>query len=318
MKDLAAGGSRGVTIEGGGEPLQSPLFGGAAEGALESGLSLGLITNGLLLFSEAAPAGLLSRFQWIRVSLDASDEPQYKRLKGSAGFAKAMENIGRLAGLSPKPVVGVGYVLTRLNRDLEGLCALARSLKALGGVNYLSVRPVVDHPELEAGAPEAKAAKPGGFGGAGRAGNAGKAGGSGGAGGAGGAASESPPPQEWPPEPLKALEGADFKVDLAPLADNSPEGNLSLPCSAHSLTTVVGADGNVWLCGRLNASPDFPPMGNLMESPFPEIWAGAKRMAQASDAANPEFCRAHCPKCRMTKYNRLLTRAAALKTPDFI
>jgi radical SAM protein with 4Fe4S-binding SPASM domain len=107
-------------------------------------------------------------------------------------------------------------------------------------------------------------------------------------------------------------------VDLRPLEDNRLAGNLSLPCLAHSLSTVIGAEGNVWLCGRLNTGKTIRPMGNLVTETFSSIWEGQERAAQAKMVGSGEFCGAHCPRCRMTKYNRLLFQVGALGTPDFI
>ncbi|MDR2935237.1 MAG: SPASM domain-containing protein [Candidatus Adiutrix sp.] len=107
-------------------------------------------------------------------------------------------------------------------------------------------------------------------------------------------------------------------VNLAALADNAASGNAGLPCRAHSLSSVVGADGLVWLCGRLNAAPRVRPLGDLTRAGFAEIWAGEERRRQADLAASADFCRANCPPCRLTKYNRLLRRLARLKTRHFI
>jgi MoaA/NifB/PqqE/SkfB family radical SAM enzyme len=279
FSDLARGGTRGVTIEGGGEPTLSAHFGKALSLASREGLSLGLITNGLQPFPRGLDPGLYRLFQWVRVSLDSYDEDSFLALKGRRGFGDTMANIEALARLRPGGTLGVGHVLTRLNCDPRKLLSLAMRLRGLG-VSYLSVRPVVDHPGLEAD-----------------------------------------PGLLDPDGPLSAVRAAEdrgFRVDLAPLRDNAPAGNLSLPCVAHPLSAVVGADGRVWLCGRLNADPAFPPMGDLLSSGFRAIWEGPRRAAQAKDALSPAFCRAKCPRCRMTKYNRLISQAGCLRTPDFI
>jgi MoaA/NifB/PqqE/SkfB family radical SAM enzyme len=280
FRDLAKGGTRGVTIEGGGEPTLSPHFPEAVGLAASEGLGLGLITNGLAPFPKGLDPGLYGRFQWIRVSLDASDEGGFLAIKGAKGFARTLDNIGLLAERAEGAVIGVGYVLTSQNSDPDKLFALCARLKAMGTVSYLSIRPVVDHPELEAAG--------------------------------------SLDPEAGPLAALRQLSGDGFRVDLHALSDNAPAGNLSLPCVAHGLSAVIGAEGNVWLCGRLNADPSFSPMGNLASETFGDIWAGERRRSQAIDAADPAFCEKSCPRCRMTKYNRLLFQASRLKTPDFI
>jgi MoaA/NifB/PqqE/SkfB family radical SAM enzyme len=274
--DLAAGGARGVVFEGGGEPLLSPLFPEAAEACAGRGLAAGLITNGLRLFADAAGADSLARLQWIRVSLDAASEGQYASLKGRRGYARALRNIALLCSLDPRPAVGVGYVLTSRNDDPALLRELGLTLKGLGA-DYLQIRPVVDHPELES--------------------------------------------RRDLSEALADLQDGSFSVNLAPLSDNLPVGNLGLPCLAHSLSAVICADLRVFVCGRLNADPSFPPMGVLGQGHgegFGGIWRGEGRAAQNALLLDGAWCAARCPRCRMTKYNRLLADLGRLKTPDFI
>jgi MoaA/NifB/PqqE/SkfB family radical SAM enzyme len=284
--ELAAGGTRGVTFEGGGEPLLATLnshsrtgiFWKALVSCLKHGLSPGLITNGLLLFTETAPAELLPALRWVRVSLDAANETQYKALKGSRGFSKAFGNIERLAKLVPKPVVGAGYVLTNLNDNPAALRILAQRLRD-AGADYLQIRPVVDHPELESRRDLAPA--------------------------------------------LSDLSGPGFNVDLAPLSDNLPAGNLGLPCRAHSITAVITADTRIFTCGRLNDRPFFPHIGAMAveadgEWGFTKSWNGKLRQMQNRVLGRASFCAENCPRCRITKYNRLIDDLLRMRTPDFI
>jgi pyruvate-formate lyase-activating enzyme len=278
FEDLAGGGTTGVTFEGGGEPLLSELFPEALESCLGHGLSAGLITNGLMLFARHVPEKLVSRLSWVRVSLDAANEAQYRALKGAKGFAKAFENVVRLAKLKRGPAVGVGYVLTNLNDDPRLLRLLAEKLRD-AGADYLQIRPVVDHPELES-----RADLSGTFSG---------------------------------------ISGPGFRVDLAPLSDNLPEGNLGLPCRAHSITAVICADARIFTCGRLNDRPFFPHIGDLAlmssaPADFGPAWNGKLRKMQNRVLARPSFCSENCPRCRITKYNRLLDDLQRIRTPDFI
>ncbi|MDL2226299.1 radical SAM protein [Deltaproteobacteria bacterium OttesenSCG-928-M10] len=272
FSDLADGGTRGVTIEGGGEPTVSPYFTRAVASALDRDLAVGLITNGLDMFPPELPPNFYRRFEWIRISLDAADRWQYLKLKGVDGFDQVLAAIGRLAQLAPEVTLGVGYVLTNRNDEPDHLQNLVLTLRSLG-VDYLQIRPVVDHPDLVSRLPL-------GF--------------------------------------LKKFETSDFSVNLAALSENEPSGNQNLPCLAHSLSTVIGADGAVWLCGRLNTAPGAVPVGRLTETSFKDIWQGPERARQTAQAASAEFCRTHCPQCRMTKYNQLLADIDRLKTRNFI
>jgi MoaA/NifB/PqqE/SkfB family radical SAM enzyme len=270
FRDLAAGGTRGVTIEGGGEPTISPLFKAAAESAAATGLAVGLITNGLSLFRRLKP-DFYRIFQWVRVSLDAYSPESFKRLKGADGFDLALSNLKTLADLNG-PAAGVGYVLANVNDDPDELYALAQKLRSIK-VAYLHLRPVVDRPELSGGRI---------------------------------------------PLNVKSLETESFAINDAALFDNQGTGNDGLPCLAHSLAAVVTSDGLVWLCGRQGQSQPAEPIGDLTKSSFKEIWRGQARAHQAETAARGDFCQNACPPCRMTKYNRLISRLKRIKSRDFI
>ena len=77
LKEFAEMGTKGVVIEGGGEPSVHPKFREIIEGALDLGLAVGLITNG----TNFKEFDLVPRMEWIRVSLDASTTEEYLRAK---------------------------------------------------------------------------------------------------------------------------------------------------------------------------------------------------------------------------------------------
>lgn len=271
--DLARGGTKGVTIEGGGEPTLSPYLTEAVSSARKYGLAVGLITNGLELFEPDPNLYVLyEKLEWIRVSLDAANEGQYLAAKGVNGFERVLRNLARLKEVAGGATLGVGYVLTRANDDPDLLQGLTIRLRDIG-LDYLQIRPVVDHPELES---------------------------------------------ERLPYFLKKYETSEFTVNLEGLTENQPFGNLGLPCRAHSLSSVIGADGAVWLCGRLNIDTETSATGSLLDNDFKGIWLGTERARQSGLVAEGEFCRKHCPRCRMTKYNQLLDDLGRLKTRNFI
>jgi MoaA/NifB/PqqE/SkfB family radical SAM enzyme len=277
--ELAEGGTKGVVFEGGGEPLMSPLFDQALKDCLARGLSAGLITNGLLLYGLYPREMLLPRLEWIRVSLDAANRNQYRSIKFGDFFDRAIRAIEDLCRLNPKPVVGVGYVLTNYNDEPAPLRELALRLRDMG-CDYLQIRPVVDHQSYESDRSDEIA------------------------------------------EALDGISGPSFTVDLAPLTDNLPNGNLNLPCRAHSLSAVVCADTRIFSCGRLYDKPGFLPIGALASpyslGSFRDAWYGKVRSEQNAFLASPRFCAENCPRCRMTKYNRLLDEVSRLRTRDFI
>lgn len=139
FKDLSSGGTKGIVIEGGGEPTLYSHFNEVIDCAVENGLAVGLITNGSIRLSE----NILKKFEWIRVSLDASTQEEYKALKGVDLYEKVIDNIAYYA--KHCNTVGVGYVVTSKNiSQIESLVMRIRELKA----SYIQLRPVVDSEEL--------------------------------------------------------------------------------------------------------------------------------------------------------------------------
>jgi len=137
--DLAEGGTKGITIEGGGEPSIYPYFSEIVKYAYHKKLALGLITNGVKRIDKE----LVKYFEWIRVSLDASTREEYYELKGVDCFEKVIANIGYYSQYCD--TVGVGYVVT--NSNLSQIEALVSRLRLLGA-SYIQLRPVVDNDEL--------------------------------------------------------------------------------------------------------------------------------------------------------------------------
>ncbi len=139
LDELSVGGTRGVVIEGGGEPTINRNFIEIVRYAVQVGLRVGVVTNGL----SSKPIEVGALCEWIRVSLDASSRREYLIEKRRDCFARVMRNIARL--VQRCPVVGVGFVVTSDN--FAEIVTLAMRLKVLG-VSYLQCRVVVDHPHL--------------------------------------------------------------------------------------------------------------------------------------------------------------------------
>lgn len=117
---------------------------------------------------------------------------------------------------------------------------------------------------------------------------------------------------------LQRYQNPRFSVILDGMQENSLTSNAGLPCKAHSLTTVIGADGSLYLCGRLNIYPWFTPMGNIREESFQEIWQGEARRRQARQVLDDNFCQTYCPQCRLAKFNQLLVRLTRTRSTHFI
>jgi len=262
--DLKQGGTKGIVIEGGGEPTLHRSFVDIVNQAYEQGFGVGLITNSSIRITN----DILDKLEWIRVSLDASNREEQKLLKRSDSFERVMSNI-KSACLS-KATVGIGYVVTSKNiGNLESLILRLRDF----GVNYIQFRPVIDHEELNTNIDLTY---------------------------------------------LNRYQNSKFSVILDGMRQNLAEGNDNLPCIVHSLTTVIASDGSVYLCGRLNIHEWFKPIGNINNQSFREIWHGKIRIKQSMMVSDPGFCKEHCPRCRLTKFNQLFDRLHKTKTKNFI
>jgi radical SAM protein with 4Fe4S-binding SPASM domain len=264
FKDLADNGTQGIVIEGGGEPTVYKQFNAVLDMIDRYGLSKGLITNGSLPLK----AEQLSRFDWIRVSLDSSTPTEHKELKGYDGFERILSNIASY--VKNCQLVGIGYVVT--NKNLGDIETMVLRLKDMC-VKYIQFRPAHDHPDLT---PEVDLTY------------------------------------------LKRYESPTFSVICDGMAENTGQGNSNLPCRAHSLTSVITANGNVYLCGRLNIYDWIKPVGSLLQSSFKEIWLGEERQRQNHLVSEAQFCNRYCPECRISKFNEQFQRLATTSSSNFI
>jgi len=130
--ELQRMGTKSITFTGGGEPLMNPNFNLMVSIAKNLGFQIGLVTNGLLLNKVED----LEAFLFIRVSLDAHNREDYKKVKGADHFDTVLENITN--GLIRNKTIGLSYVVgPHNNRDLQKAEDLANEL----GVCYLQIKP---------------------------------------------------------------------------------------------------------------------------------------------------------------------------------
>lgn len=263
--DLKTGGTKGIVLEGGGEPTIYAHFEEVVSYAKKIGLAVGLITNGTKALGKAN----LKEFEWIRVSLDATTGEEYKELKGIDRFETVLSNIADYAKYCK--TVGVGFVVTNNNiSQIENLVMRLRELH----VSYIQLRPVVDCEELY--------------------------------------------PHGVDLGYLKCYETPEYAIEVHGMQENAASGNSSLSCRAHSITSVISADGSVYLCGRLNIYDWIPPIGNINKKKFYDIWNSEERAEQVRMVLDKEFCARNCPQCRISKFNQLFHRIGKIKSKHFI
>jgi MoaA/NifB/PqqE/SkfB family radical SAM enzyme len=125
-------GTKSITFTGGGEPLMNKDFNLMAKVAKSLGFQIGLVTNGVLLDRIERPEDFL----FIRVSLDAYNAEDYKKVKGMDLFDRVLRNITET--LKRNKIIGLSYVVgPDNNKELHKAEELANEL----GVSYIQIKP---------------------------------------------------------------------------------------------------------------------------------------------------------------------------------
>jgi MoaA/NifB/PqqE/SkfB family radical SAM enzyme len=124
-----------LVVFSGGEPLLRPDVFELAALFRTRGLTLHLVTSGVLL--ERFAARVASLFAEVTISLDAADEPLYRAIRGVAALGTVERGVSRLRALAPGLPITARATLHRANfRELPRLVAHARTL-GLDGISFL-------------------------------------------------------------------------------------------------------------------------------------------------------------------------------------
>lgn len=259
----------GVTLEGGGEPTMHPHFREILQIGRRQHVDMGLISNGTADISDC-----IGELKWMRVSLDASTEEEYRKEKGVDCFGRVLDNLKKCSrARNPKDTyLGVGYVLTKRNQG--NLLNLIEELDA-AGIDYIYLRPVEEAQDL---APSL--------------------------------------------EDLLSLRGKLAELTqnmrlkyMLTIADRVVDKNAGLPCIAHTLTSIIHANGDVALCEKRRA--DNIILGNLHQNTFEEIWESAFH-EEVSQKLLDASCQDGCSACRITGFNMILEQLENVHTRQFI
>lgn len=137
IHQLKSIGTKSITFTGGGEPLANPHAAEMIDLAFKEGFDIGLITNGVDLYS--LPVYLLNSFKFIRVSLDAASREVYKKVKRADFYDLVIDNISKASSISNKKVVvGISYVICEDNEhEVYEAEKLSRELNA----DYVQFKP---------------------------------------------------------------------------------------------------------------------------------------------------------------------------------
>jgi MoaA/NifB/PqqE/SkfB family radical SAM enzyme len=132
---LPALGTRLVVFSGG-EPLLRPDVFDAAALFRRQGLTLHLLTSGVLL--ERAADKVAACFSRVTVSLDAANEPLYEQVRGIAALKTVERGVARLRAAAPAIPITARATLHRANYgELSPLIDRAKTL-GLDGISFLA------------------------------------------------------------------------------------------------------------------------------------------------------------------------------------
>ncbi len=99
------------------------------------------------------------------------------------------------------------------------------------------------------------------------------------------------------------------------IADRVVDKNAGLPCIAHTLTSIIHANGDVALCEKRRT--DNIILGNLHQNTFEEIWEAAFH-EEVSQKLLDASCQVGCSACRITGFNMILEQLENVHTRQFI
>lgn len=99
------------------------------------------------------------------------------------------------------------------------------------------------------------------------------------------------------------------------IADRIVDKNAGLPCIAHTLTTIIHANGEIALCEKRRQ--DNIILGNLHNNTFDEIWKSPYHKEVSQKLLDPQ-CQRGCSVCRITGFNMMLEQLERVHTRRFI
>ena len=106
-----------------------------------------------------------------------------------------------------------------------------------------------------------------------------------------------------------------LNVLLNPSVETGHTNNENLPCIAHSLRSIIHADGLVFMCEKRRHDPII--IGNIIENSFIDLWGSHDRREASVKLLDPES-QTGCTVCRITKFNKLFYDLINTKTKNFI
>jgi MoaA/NifB/PqqE/SkfB family radical SAM enzyme len=269
LEELAGAGVLAVQFTGGGEPTVHPEHERIFKRTLELGLKAALVSNGLHWSDHLL--GMLPRFSWVRVSVDAGTPATYATIRDTppGNFEKVWNHVARLANDIRQQLgclLGIGYVVTPENwKEIgDGVARAADSgaayIRLSAMFNPDGAAPYVEtYEQIQHAIGEARAAH----------------------------------------------EREDFAVHdlfgdrLQDLAEGPPDYPT---CYYQAYTTYVGGDLNLYRCCVL-AYNKRGLLGSLKGQTFEQAWKAAQEDFKTFDAGS-------CDRCQFNARNRAMNYIA--------
>lgn len=113
---------------------------------------------------------------------------------------------------------------------------------------------------------------------------------------------------------LRLTENLRIKFKLV-INDRLEYDNVGLPCVAHSLTSIIHANGDVACCEKRRH--DHIILGNVYDRPFMEIWNSEEKKNATRKLLDPR-CQMGCSVCRITPFNKIFHNLDRMNTKEFI
>ncbi len=113
---------------------------------------------------------------------------------------------------------------------------------------------------------------------------------------------------------LRLTEGKRIKFMLT-INDRLEYGNAGLPCIAHSITSIIHANGDVVCCEKRRH--DNVTYGNINDESFKGIWNGSIKKETTERLLNGNNQKG-CSVCRITPFNKMLYNLEEINTKRFI
>ena len=151
-EEFAESGVRAVVLIGGGEPMAHPKFGALVSSLYQSGVKVGVTTNGTLMHRYMDEC--ITMTSWLRVSVDAGSEEVFADFRphasGKSQFNLVIDNMRRMAERKTG-LLGYSFLLlSKFNSDgsllrsnavdIEKAARLAKDI----GCDYFEVKPAFD------------------------------------------------------------------------------------------------------------------------------------------------------------------------------